>query len=205
MQRKKHVPESKKAMYRAIKTRFLQGVMFMREWLKSPRSMGTICPSSASLARAMAARVGNDSNGLVIELGAGTGCVTEALLSSGIAPERLLVIERSESMVALLRGKFPNIAIVHGDAARLSTYIPEGKHVDCIVSSLPFASLDGETKGKIISEMKKNVTDGKILQFTYVLSSGHILARSGFTCVSATTVWKNLPPAKVMEFTAQHE
>lgn len=205
MQQKKHGPDSKKAMYREIKTRFLRGIMFMREWLRSPRSMGTICPSSMSLARAMAERVGHDSNGLVIELGAGTGCVTEALLKSGVAPERLLVIERSEAMVVLLRGKFPNVSIVHGDAARLSSYIPEGKHVDCIVSSLPFASLDSTTKCRIISEMKKNVTDGKILQFTYMLSSGHILARSGFTCVSATTVWKNLPPAKVMEFTARQE
>lgn len=204
MQRKKHVPDSKKA-YRMIKMRFLQGMMFMREWLRSPRAMGTICPSSRSLARAMAERVGHDSNGLVIELGAGTGCVTAALLKSGLLPERLLVIERSESMVALLRKKFPGINIVHGDAARLSSYIPEGKHVDCIVSSLPFASLDGETKSKIISEMKKSVIDGKILQFTYMLSSGHILARSGFTCVSATTVWKNLPPAKVMEFTTKYK
>lgn len=204
MQRKKHVPDSKKAC-RMIKMRFLQGMMFMREWLRSPRAMGTICPSSRSLARAMAEKVGHDSNGLVIELGAGTGCVTAALLKSGLLPERLLVIERSESMVALLREKFPGINIVHGDAARLSSYIPEGKHVDCIVSSLPFASLDGETKSKIISEMKKSVIDGKILQFTYMLSSGHILARSGFTCVSATTVWKNLPPAKVMEFTTKYK
>ncbi len=157
------------------------------------------------LAQTMAARVGHDKNGLIIEPGAGTGCVTGALLKAGVAPERLLIIERSRSMVALLREKFPDIAIVHGDAARLSAYFPQGKHVDCIVSSLPFASLDAKTKGKIIAEMKKHVTDGKILQFTYMPGSEHILARSGFTCVSATTVWKNVPPARVMEFAARQE
>jgi len=201
MHQKRQVLKSKKTVYRALKAGLLQGAMFMREWLKSPRAMGTICPSSANLAQAMAAKVCREKSGLVIELGAGTGCVTAALLNSGVAPERLLVIERSESMVALLRRKFPHIAIVHGDAAFLSTFIPVGKEVDCIVSSLPFASLDRSTRDKIISEMKKSLTDGNILQFTYMPGSGHILARSGFTCVSITTVWKNIPPARVMEFT----
>ena len=73
------------------------------------------------------------------------------------------------------------------------------------MSSLPFASLDAKTKGKIIAEMKKHVADGKILQFTYMPGSGHILARLGGTCVSATTVWKNVPPARVMEFAARQE
>ena len=76
-------------MYGAAKARFFRGAIFVREWLKSPCAMGTICPGGVCLAQAMAARAGHGKNGLVIELGAGTGCVTGALRKAGVAPERL--------------------------------------------------------------------------------------------------------------------
>src|SRR5436190_1205990 len=67
--------------------------LFAREWVNEPALVGAIWPSSTRLATRMAARVPRHRDGLVIELGAGTGAVTEALLAHGIAPERLVVVE----------------------------------------------------------------------------------------------------------------
>lgn len=173
--------------------------LFAKECLRAPRSVGAICPSGPALAKAMAARVA-DGNGLVVELGAGTGVVTAALLRRGITPARLVVLERSEAMVTLLRRRFPQLTIVHGDAASLSDYLPKGAQVDCIVSSLPFVSIPEEIRTRIISQIKSLLQGGSLLQYTYLWAKESCLTRAGLTCVSTTTVWKNMPPARVMEF-----
>src|SRR5690348_4415792 len=71
--------------------------LFLREWLVQPGIVGAICPSSHRLARSMAERIPVQGDGLVVELGAGTGAVTQALLEKGISPDRLRVVERSPS------------------------------------------------------------------------------------------------------------
>lgn len=174
--------------------------LFARECLRAPRSVGAICPSGPALAAAMAARVGND-DGLVVELGAGTGVVTAALLRRGIAPERLVVLERSEVMVDLLRKRFPGLTVIHGDAAQLNSYLPENVRVSCIVSSLPFVSIPDAVRNSIIDQIKEALRlGGSLLQYTYLWASESCLSRAGLTCVATTTVWKNMPPARVMEF-----
>lgn len=173
--------------------------LFAKECLRAPRSVGAICPSGPALAMAMASLV-CDGDGLVVELGAGTGVVTAAMLRRGISPQRLVVIERSEAMVDMLRQRFPQLAVIHGDAARLSEYLPESAPVDCIVSSLPFLSIPEEIRTGIIHEIKRVLQGGSLLQYTYLWAQESCLSRAGLTCVSTTTVWKNMPPARVMEY-----
>ena len=69
-----------------------------------------VCPSGMPLARSMAAFAPRKGDGLVVELGAGTGTVTRQLLDAGIAPRRLVVVEQSPVMVGLLRERFPQLA-----------------------------------------------------------------------------------------------
>ena len=76
---------------------------FIREWVRSPRTMGMVCPSGTSLAHAMAAGVPLGTGGLVVELGAGTGAVTQELLRAGVAPYRLLIVEKAPGMTRLLQ------------------------------------------------------------------------------------------------------
>lgn len=182
-----------------LRTRLASIVVFARECFRSPRSMGTICPSGRALARIMASKV-TPGNGLVVELGAGTGVVTSALIQRGVSPQRLLVIERSEALVDLLRRRFPGVTVIHGDAAELSRYIPASRQVDCIVSSLPFVSLPEHCREEIIREIKQLLNDGVMLQYTYSWGKESCLSKAGLTCVGSTRVWQNVPPAKVMEF-----
>ena len=82
-------------------------VTFGSELLNNPRPVGSAVPSSRFLARRMAGLIPRSPRGYVVELGAGTGAITAALLARGIPPERILSVERSETMVKLLKRRFP--------------------------------------------------------------------------------------------------
>lgn len=183
-----------------IKSRFISAIAFARECCKNPRSMGTIWPSSRALAKRMAEKINSSGKGYIIELGAGTGRVTEALLARGISPRRLLVVERAEALADVLRRKFPGINIIHGEASRISTWLPKNAVIDSIVSSLPFASLSAEASVAIISEIKRHIGSGNLIQYTYLFHGDHILTDFGFNLVSSRMVWNNLPPAITLEF-----
>src|SRR5258708_35538491 len=84
--------------------------LFLKRWLRRPLAMGAVMPSGRLLAAAMAKTtkaVLEGRPGQVVELGAGTGEVTKALLAAGIAPERLALIGRGPAVAILPRRPFP--------------------------------------------------------------------------------------------------
>ena len=173
------------------------GVVFVREWARSPRLAGAVCPSGTALAKAMADRV-PAGTGLVVDLGAGTGAVTAALLKKGIAPQRIVVVEQSAAMAKYLRKRFPGLMVLRGDAAELSSLLPK-RPVDCVISSLPLVSLPEAKRESIVRELKRVLQGRPLVQFTYFWG-GSYLSKKGFSRVSSRLVLKNLPPARVMEF-----
>lgn len=108
---------------------------FAKEMLLHPREVGAVCPSSPRLAQAMADCI-PDGEGLVAELGAGTGVVTEAILSR-VPSSELVVLEQSADFCRILRDRYRNVRIIQGDAARLCSYIPQNVPIRAVVSSLP--------------------------------------------------------------------
>lgn len=174
--------------------------LFLGEWMHGPGAIGAVCASSRQLSMAMANQV-PAGTGLVIELGAGTGMVTQALLDRGVSPGRLIIIERSSRFVDHLRRRFPGLTIVHGDAARLSELIPQGLHIDAIVSSLPLRSLPAELRAGIVAQWQRVLDqDSALIQFTYdIRPQAHTCACDHAFCVVASRiVWANLPPARVL-------
>src|SRR5258708_10649801 len=92
---------------------------FGSELLSNPGPVGSAVPSSRFLGRRMAGCLPRSPNGYVVELGAGTGAITAALLERGIPAERILPVERSEAMVKLLQRRFPSLNVALGDATQL--------------------------------------------------------------------------------------
>lgn len=169
---------------------------FMEQWACGPRVVGAVCPSGARLARHMAALV-PPGDGLVVELGAGTGAVTRAL-RAGLPPQRLLVLERLPAFCRLLRDRFPDLTVIQGDAARLCDYLPHGHPVTAVVSSLPLLSLPAPTREAIVAQMRAATAGGgRIIQFTYSLWGASPLVRAGCCCEKRSLVLRNLPPARV--------
>src|SRR5450830_1810755 len=115
--------------------------IMLREILRKPREMGTICPSSARLGRLMASFVNREEEGTIVELGAGTGAVTAALIQRGVSPGRLIVIEKSELLAEHLSERFPKICVRHADAAEQPKPFNQAGTINTIVSCLPLRSL----------------------------------------------------------------
>jgi len=177
--------------------------LFTREIWADPRAMGAACPSAPSLASRMASHVPVDRDGLVVELGGGTGAVTAALLKHGVPPWKLVVVERSPTLAHHLRQRFPQLRVVQGDAAQLTELLDDdrARGVGGIVSSLPLRSLHPTTTGAIAKQFQTLLQPGSLLvQYTYDLRGipPHLLPH--FRRQSTQIVWGNLPPARVEVF-----
>src|SRR6476661_5843618 len=92
---------------------------FLRSWIEKPLSTGAVTPSGRVLARTMARYVDPDTTGPVIELGPGTGPVTEALVKHGVDPARLVLVEFNPNFCRLLKARYPHSTVVQGDAYSL--------------------------------------------------------------------------------------
>ena len=178
---------------------FASYIAFFRELLAGPRSVGAVCPSSSYLAQAMAAELDNTDDGLVLELGAGTGSITSALLQRGIAPERLVVVERSTALAAHLRRRFPAVRVIEGDARQLDELLGSDRgRVGAVVSGLPLRSLSHATVNEIARQIHRLLPEGGVfVQFTYDLSKSSGCADMALNRARTRVIWKNLPPARV--------
>ncbi len=174
-------------------------ILFTREILRTPRTMGTGCPSSRRLAKTMASFVPLTKSKLVIELGSGTGVVTKALLQHGVAPERLVSIEQSANLANYLHKQYPQVRVIEGDAMQLCHLLGDDyQQVSAVVSGLPFRVLPQTVKQGIIKQIEKVLPqNGLFIQFTYDISGKTKLLPSQFKHISHKMVWSNLPPARV--------
>ena len=91
-------------------------VRFIRSWIERPLTIGAVTPSGKILARAMARYVDPNSTGPVVELGPGTGPITEALVEAGVDPSRLVLVEFDPTFCRILRARYPDATLVQGDA-----------------------------------------------------------------------------------------
>jgi phosphatidylethanolamine/phosphatidyl-N-methylethanolamine N-methyltransferase len=65
-----------------------ENTLFFKRWIKHPFQMGTLAPITPRLAKLVASLVSNPSD-LIVEIGAGTGRLTRALLAEGVKPKNL--------------------------------------------------------------------------------------------------------------------
>ena len=181
---------------------FNSNLLFLKETLLSPREMGAFCPSSTHLAQSMAQEVDYKQEGMVVELGGGTGTITQALLQHGIHPSKLITVERSTVLANRLRQQFPGIRVIEGDASELEILLGEdiGK-INAIVSGLPFRSLPQSCVDAVKQQICRLLdTESVFVQFSYNLLSSMTLPDPQFITKNTNIVWKNLPPARVDSF-----
>jgi phosphatidylethanolamine/phosphatidyl-N-methylethanolamine N-methyltransferase len=160
----------------------------------------SIAPSGRELAAAMAQLVPAGSTGPVLELGGGTGVITQALLEADIAADRLLVVERDEALHDWLVRRFPDVRILLGDAADLRPLLaPLGiERVDAVVSGLPLLAMRESVRDRIIeSSFALLEPNAPFIQFTYGLSSPIPRRKLGVEGAVKRRILNNLPPASV--------
>lgn len=180
--------------------------VFGVELLANPDQVGAAVPSSRALARRLAACIPRKPPGYVVELGAGTGAVTQALLDHGVPAERLIPVELSRPMVRHLRQRFPQLNVLAGDASQLSRLLFRQLElapgsISHIVSSLPLRSLPKDLVQRIAAEIALVLPPtGRFIQYTYDLRRDTHDALADFTRTRTSIVWFNLPPARVDVF-----
>jgi phospholipid N-methyltransferase len=191
--------EAKPESFTPTTERYPSWILFAREIWRNPRAMGAACPSSQRLAQTMAHLVPLHQEGLTLELGAGTGIITRALLHRGIAPKRLISIELSPTLANYLHRNFPHVRVIHGDARELDKLLGEDYHrVSTVVSGLPFRSIPQVIKRDIIQQIDQMLPrEGLLIQFTYDLSGRTFRLPSHFKRIATKWVWNNLPPARI--------
>lgn len=179
--------------------------VFFRSWLKDPFNVASVAPSSRWLARLMATGVSAESR--VVELGAGTGTLTTAILDLGVRPENLYLVEQHSDFCAVLRERFPSAHVLKVDAATLSASASLGElrgRVDYVISGLPILWFNRDKKAAILAESFELLKpQGRFQQFTYLGRppvGPKLLAELGLRPTLLGIAPMNLPPAFVYRF-----
>lgn len=173
---------------------------FLKNWLKNPLRIGAVTPSGPVLARRMASYVDAAGTGPVIELGPGTGPMTTALVAHGVDPRRLVLVEYSPEFCRLLRDRFPQATIIHGDAYSLAKTLAGklSEGADALVSGLPLMTRPEPVRLGLLNEAFDLLKPkAPFIQFTYSVTSPVPTKGAPFTAESSERIWRNIPPARV--------
>ncbi|SHG28901.1 class I SAM-dependent methyltransferase [Cognatishimia maritima] len=177
--------------------------LFLGEMMRRPTEVVAIAPSSAATARLMTRGLERTS-GPIVEIGPGTGSFTKAILESGVAPERLTLLEMNPRFCAILADKFRGVRVVNRPAQDIKMLgLTE---ISAVISGVPVLSrptIQREVVGRALDVM---AADGFVNQITYSPQSPispEMQQELGLTSQKLGTVWANLPPARVFQFSRQ--
>nr|WP_309084151.1 methyltransferase domain-containing protein [Chelativorans sp.] len=184
-------------------------VPFLRAWFSNPLRVSAIAPSSPALADLITCEI-TARSAPVIELGAGTGVFTRALLRRGVAERDLTIVELGADFVAMLRARFPEARVLSVDATRLGQLgLFEGRPVGAVVSGLPLLSMSPRKVMAILAGAFVHMRPGAAFyQFTYgprCPIPRPILDRLGLKAVRIGRAMLNVPPAAVYRITRRHQ
>ena len=157
----------RRRMFSGMSTSLDRQRRFLGTLVKEPLSVGALAPSSRRLANHMVADIVPGSR--VIELGAGTGALTQAILACGVAPADLLVIEQNEAFSEMLRKRFSGVTVITGNALGLNQHAGAlAGPADFVVSGLPLLLFTPGRKLRLLYQVFSVLTaQGAFHQFTY--------------------------------------
>ncbi len=175
-------------------------VRFLRSWIEKPLRMGAVMPSGKVLARTMAQYVDVNSTAPVVELGPGTGAITNALIEHGVDQKRLVLVEYNPGFCALLRDRYPQAKVVQGDAYALRDSLGDvlSAPASAVVSGLPLVTQPMLKRLKLIRDAFAALAPGApFVQFTYSVAPPIPKSLPGVSTEASERIWMNLPPARV--------
>jgi phosphatidylethanolamine/phosphatidyl-N-methylethanolamine N-methyltransferase len=175
-------------------------VRFFRSWIEKPLAIGSVTPSGKVLARTMAGYVDPNAAGPVIELGPGTGPVTEALVAHGVDPARLVLVEFNPTFCRLLQQRYPTATVVQGDAYGLRRLLGNvmRQPAAAVVSGLPLFTKPLRTRLRLLYEAFALMAPGApFVQFTYAAVSPIPRSLARVRADASERIWTNIPPARV--------
>jgi phosphatidylethanolamine/phosphatidyl-N-methylethanolamine N-methyltransferase len=176
--------------------------LFFKRWLANPLQMGSVIPSSRSLCNRIAALVSRAPDEVVLELGAGTGVISRALLAAGVPAERLAVVEIVPEMASHLRKVLPGVNVIHGDAFELARDLPERLHgkVGTAICGIPLVLLPIEQQKRFVAAVEAVAPGRGFLLYAYCITSPLPYGKLGLSARREAWTPLNFPPASVWRY-----
>lgn len=179
-------------------TSLADNLRFIRALISRPKNIGALLPSSPQLAAAIARQV-DPKAGPVLEIGAGTGVISQALLERGVPPGNLTLLEYDEDLASHLAARFPQVTVVQGDAFDLERTLGArlSQPFGAIVSGLPLLNHPVARRHAFMDGVVRALAPGApFVQFSYG-THAPVVPPSGFAVSRAAMIWANIPPARV--------
>ena len=173
---------------------------FIRSWFERPLVTGAVAPSGRVLADTMASFIDPRRPGQVVELGPGTGPVTDALVRRGIEQQRLVLVEFNPDFCQLLKRRFPRATIVQGDAYDVARTLADvsGAPFAGFISGLPLLTKPMEQRMSLLSAAQELMQpNAPFVQFTYAVAPPIPARSDAYTATASERIWLNFPPARV--------
>ena len=178
-------------------------LLFMQEFLKHPFQIGSIIPSSRHLEQRIVAAGKVSSARLVVELGAGTGGVTRALLRALPPQAQLLSIEINPHFHELVQTIEDDRLIAHlGSATELGEIITRYKldRPDVVISGIPFSTMSRSMGTRIINAISSQLRPtGRFI--AYQVSNRVATLCQPLLGPGETTIeFLNIPPMRIFQW-----
>ena len=184
-------------------------LLFFRQFLKHPKALSSVVPSSKDLGRMALSAAQLDQAKVVVELGAGCGGMTRQIFEAIPKRTRFMAIEINEELINTARKRPPKADLILGKAQNLPIYLESRGEESCdaIISGIPWASLDPDTQSELLTVIHDSLSPGgrfvtlafltgivKPESFRFRKALAVMFERTGVTPI----VWKNLPPAVII-------
>lgn len=187
------------------KGRWGQWQFFFKSFLKHPREIASICPSSQALIACVLAPISWNHARVIVEYGPGIGTISTAILARMPAQAHLVLCETNSDFCAYLRTHIRDarVRIFEGSAADIGAYLERqqlGK-ADYVISGIPFSTIDAVVAEAICASTASHMRAGGAFiayQFSDCVAG---FMRRHFKRLVRAFVWRNMPPAHI--FVAQ--
>ena len=173
-------------------------LIFLYKFINSPKSIGSITPSSTFLAKAMIKPIDWENARSIVELGAGTGVITRYIQQLKHPHCKGIIFEKDEEMAKRLMKCYQGL-YYRFRAEDLYLVLQQIGlcEVDCILSGLPLANFPQSLRDRILDEVLLSLKPGGLfIQFQYSLQMKNQLQKR-FTKIDLRFVPLNIPPAFV--------
>ena len=178
-----------------------KNILFFSTFLKSPKKIGSVTPSSRFLVKALLKNIDFKNSKCIAEYGPGTGCITLEILKKARKDAKILCFETNKKFCSYLNKSINDkrLIIINDSAENISKHLNKRgiTKVDFVVSALPFSVLPDKEKLAIIKETRNTLKkNGKFVVYQYLNNFKKYL-HIYFSDISIKFVPLNMPPAFV--------
>ncbi len=189
---------------RVAASRAAEVSLFLRRWIAHPLRVAAILPSSDTLSALVARHAVRSPDEIVVEVGAGTGVIGQALVAAGLSERNLAMVELDEEMGAMLKARLPRATTILGDATRPASVIPRAWHgrIGTCISGLPLLQLPFARQQRFVDEIFQAMAPGaQLIQYSNMPVPPLPHRRLGLKAKRLGLAWTGPVPGFVWRFT----